>query len=234
VGWWVKKKTAPNGVNPSGESSTPAAKPKKKKQATSLAPQKEDSAWQALDRRLGGREGLLEAAVLSPNPKAAILAELLLDPAFRTAGTKALAKRAGLTAPEVVDLFRDAKWLESTIILHEKLPSIIDGATDDAKPKMRPCEECKGKGKQEDGTDCWVCGGWGSNRVPGDKDKLSFVGEAVGMTGKKGPLIQNNQQVINMPGQASNSFEDMVKRATIDVLKPKQIEAAEAEVVKDE
>lgn len=203
---------------------------KRKKGVTALSPQRDDPMWSIIDQKIGGRKGLLEAALASPNPKAALLAELCLDKAFSSAGTKALAKKAGLEADEVVDLYRNRKWLEATMALHEQLPDIIGGAADDAKPKLVPCVECKGKGKikrpdKEDWESCWVCGGFGEIRKSGDKDKLRFIGDAVGMTGKSGPAIQNNIQVNG--GVVGTSFEDMVRRSSIQVNRPKQIEVVD-------
>lgn len=209
------------------DSAKVTAKPRspKRKPPTALSRESEDPAWQTLVDKIGGREGMAVVAAASSNPKAAILAELLLDPAFRNAGTKALAKKAGLSLPEIVDLYRDKQWLETTLILHEKLPQIIDGATDDAKPRMVPCEECKGSTKTEDGKECWVCGGWGSVRRAGDKDKLQFVGEAVGMTGKRGPIVQVNNQINNAGPSQPQSFDELMRKSTVRVEKP-QLPAA--------
>lgn len=200
---------------------------KKKKSTTALSPQREDPLWAIIDEKIGGRKGLLEAALASTNPKAPLLAELCLDKAFKTAGTKALAKRAGLEADEVVDLYRNRKWLEATMALHDQLPDIISGAAQDAKPSMIPCTECKGKGKvkipdKEDLESCWVCGGWGEIRKSGDKDKLRFIGDATGITGKVAPAIQNNIQVNS--GGMGISFEELVRKASVQVNRPKQIE----------
>ena len=201
---------------------------KPKKGVTALSPQHEDPLWNTLDEKIGGREGLLQAAMASPNPKAAFLAELLLDKAFSRSGTKVLAKKADMGADEIVDLYRNKKWLEATLALHEQLPDIIHGAAADAKPKMVPCAECKGQQKTEDGKTCWICGGWGEVRRPGDKDKLKFIGDAVGLTGKVAPAVQNNIQV-NAPGTNQTvSFDEMMRRATIQVTRqPRQIETAE-------
>lgn len=199
---------------------------KRKKRVTALSPQNEDPLWQVLDAKIGGRQGLLEAALASSNPKAAALVELCLDRAFSKSGTKALAKRAGMEADEVVDLYRNRKWLEATLALHEQLPEIIGGAADDAKPKMVPCPECKAKCTLESGEKCWVCGGWGEIRRAGDKDKLKFIGDAVGLTGKVAPQTQTNVQ-INTPGAVAVSFEDLVRRASVQVNRPKQIESVE-------
>lgn len=192
---------------------------KRKKKATALSRQSADPLWKVLDAKIGGRQGLLEAALASTHPKAPILAELCLDAAFKRSGTKDLAKKAGMGADDLVDLYRNKKWLEATLALHDKLPEVMAGAAEDAAPSEVPCDECHGSGadpKGPGGAACWVCGGKGRIRKPGDKDKLQFVGEAVGMTGKKGPLIQNNIQNV-VQGGAGVSFEEMMRRATVKV-----------------
>lgn len=195
------------------------ARSNKKKGTTALSRQHEDPLWITLDEKIGGRTGLLEAALASTNPKAVVLAELIADKAFSKHGTKELARKAGMGADEVVDLYRNKKWLEATLALHDRLPEIMSGAADDAKPKMTPCIECKASGKLEDGKQCWVCGGWGEIRKAGDNDKLKFVGEAVGMTGKKGPAVVLNQQINNTSVAQPTSFEDLVRKATISPTK---------------
>lgn len=202
---------------------------KRKKGVTALSEQRKDPTWQALDGRIGGRDGLLQAALVSADPKAATLAELLLDPKFKSAGTKALAKRAGLSAAEIVDIYRNRKWLEATLALHDNLPVIVEGAAKDAAPSEIPCDECKASGTSETGDHCWVCRGKGTVRKPGDRDKLRFIGEATGMVKGGGQTVNVNTQINTAVNSGGNSFEDLLRRATIQ---PKrQIEAKEAEVV---
>lgn len=215
---------------PEGEGTPRAPSRPRKKRTTALSKQSEDPLWITLDAKIGGRNGLLEAALASANPKAATLAELCLDKAFSRSGTKDLAKKAGMTADEVVDLFRNKKWLEATLALHDKLPEIMGGAADDAKPRMVPCHECKATGHAENGDNCWQCGGWGEIRKAGDKDKLSFVGEAVGMTGKRTPAVVLNQQINNTSISQPQSFEDLVRKASI----PNRPQLVEVKKVEDE
>lgn len=200
-----------------------------KKRDTALSDQRHDLSWQAIDAKVGGRKGLLEAALMSADPKAVQLAELLMDPALKNAGTKALAKRAGLSAPEIVDLYRNRMWLEATLSLYSKLPEIVDGAATDAAPSMQPCPECKTTKVSASGDICWVCGGSGEVRKSGDRDKLNFVGEAAGIIKKGGPAIQINNQQINTGG-GNESFEALLRRAQIPPPR-KQVEAQEAEVI---
>lgn len=223
----MRKKTTPEDQGSIVEASS-SAKKRPKKKVTALSRQSEDPLWQAIDAKIGGRDGLLEAALASSNPKAAILAELCLDKAFSRSGTKDLARKADMGADEIVDLYRNKKWLEATLALHERLPEIMTGAADDAKPRMAPCPECKASGLTENGDNCWVCGGSREIRKAGDKDKLSFVGEAVGMTGKRGPAVVLNQQINNTSVNQPQSFDDLIRKASVQS-KPRLIEAKKVE-----
>lgn len=217
-------------VAPSGK---PSGAKKITKRETSTAEQRKDRLWQLLDSKIGGKEGLLAAAMSSTNPKAADLIPLILDKAYRQWGTKALCRKVGLTTPEVVDMFRDRKWLEAMLTLHDELPNVVQDAVIDAKASFAPCPECKGVGidwnKGDGGAKCYYCEGKGRIRRPGDKDKLKFVSEAVGMTSKDGPQNQTNLQ-INVQGAAVGvSFEDLMKKATLNVGKPKVIDVTPEE-----
>lgn len=196
---------------PSGKPS--GAVRRRRKKDMSPMRQASDPLWKILDSKIGGRDGLLASALASSNPKAAELTAMLLDKAYRRHGTKILAQKAGLSASEVVDMFRDRKWLEAALTLHEQLPAIVADAAEDARASMVPCSECKA---QPQTPPCYVCKGKGEVRRPGDKDKLKFVGEATGMVKRDQPSMQTNVQV-NVSGGAS--FEDLMKRATLQTTK---------------
>jgi hypothetical protein len=204
----------------------PSGKPPgrgKRQTALSSTSQWGDPLWQTIDEAVGGRDGFLSAALASTNPKAGALAEMLLDSAYAKHGTKALAKKAGLTVPEIVDMYRDRKWLESVIAVHEQLPDILRDAATDAKAALVPCSACRATGLDEKGAECFICRGIKLVRKPGDKDKLKFVGEAAGLVGKTGPAVEvNNQTVINQQSN-SVSFEDLMRKAALQTSRPQII-----------
>lgn len=203
------------------------------RRATAKSPQSLDPLWQLLDEKIGGREGFLAAALASNNPKAKQLVEHLLDKNHRHTGTKRLAEKAGLSAPEIVDMFRDRQWLEATLVLHEELPAIIRDTAQDARAQLVPCPDCNGIGSTAEATKCLPCRGTGEIRKAGDKDKLAFVGEAVGMIRKREPLVQVNTQINNQGRAESQSFDDLMRRATIVQARPQLTEAKEAEIVEN-
>lgn len=200
---------------------------RRKKSATAKSPQRMDPLWQILDEKIGGRDGLLAAALASNNPKAKTLVELILDKAHKSTGTKKLAAKAGITAPEIVDMFRDKKWLEATLVLHEELPQIVRDTAQDAKASEVPCDDCKGP-------ECTRCRGTGKVRKPGDKDKLAFVGEAVGLIRNRQPLVQVNTQINNPQQGQPQAFDDLMRKATIVQARPQLPPAKEAEVVQED
>lgn len=216
------------------EASSPGKIVRKSKKSDTLAvDQHKDALWQLLDSRIGGKEGFLALTMASSDPRARDLAEMLCDPAFSRWGTKALARKAGLSASEIVDMYRDAKKLEAILSLHEDLPEVLRDAVIDARAAKVPCPACKAKKVDENGEECYQCSGTGQIRKPGDKDKLNFVGKAAELIDNKVPLIQNNLQVNNNTMQGGNSFEDLMRKAVLVVPK-KEIEGVkEAEVVGD-
>lgn len=189
----------------------PAKLPQIHERAVVPRQQKRDVLWTMITKSLGGREGLAAAAALSANPKCEILLSLLADPVYSRWGIKRLAAKVGLRPSELLDLFRDRKWIETTLAIHEELPEVVRDAVKDARASTIPCSDCQGTGRKKDETPCKMCDN-GRVRKPGDNAKLAFIGEAAGITGKKGPMFQFNQQ-INNPTTPEASFEDLMRRS---------------------
>lgn len=169
---------------------------------------------------MGGRQGMLEAALASSNPKAQSLAELLGDKAHKDSGTMILAKKAGLSLAEAAEMFCDKQWLLTRMSLHENLPEIVADAAVDAKASFQPCEECKGAVSSPP---CYVCGGSGKVRKPGDDKKLRFIGEAVGLVGKPDQTNVNTQVNVAMTSHGQ-SFEDLMRAASVTTVQKRAIE----------
>lgn len=170
------------------------------------------ASWEFLEDRLGGKEGVLEAALGSQSDKAKMLTEMILDKAYSGWSVQAMAKRAGMSIAEFADLFRDTKWLETLVALHDELPEIARDAAIDARSARVMCPRCGGT-KIFEKSECNFCDVDGSVRKSGDKDARNWVGEAVGLVKKGGPAVQTNIQVNNLPAQTT-SFEELMKRAS--------------------
>lgn len=184
--------------------------------------------WKGVLERMGGRDGIRDAALASQNPKAVILADLLGDRSYAHHTVDTLAKKSGLNRADVVAIFQERQSLLTTISIYESLPEIVADAATDAKASYLPCEECKGVVQTPP---CYACGGSGKVRKPGDKEKLAFIGEAAGIVGKKGPLVQVNTQINNSSG-AGKSFEELMRAASVNETPRKAIDGVkEAEIV---
>lgn len=199
-------------VDPASPSETSSPGLMKRPTAAPIKRPRKDLLWTLITKSIGGRDGFVAAAALSSNPKADDLLNLLADPAYSTWGVKKLAKKAGLKPAEIIDMFREQKWLQTTIAIHQELPEIIRDAVQDARASSVPCPDCLGMGLKKDGIKCKMCNE-GRVRKPGDNAKLAFVGEAAGITGKKGPLVQVNQQ-FNQTGLGEESFNELMRRSS--------------------
>lgn len=192
--------------------------------------ERDDPAYKTFADFVGGKEGLHELAAWSENPKAQKLFQLLDDNKFKTYGIKALAKRCGMTLPELCNLFRERGFLISYLTFFAGVPNIVQGAVDDASPSQDVCPICTGAGSvKRDGYQviCPKCKGSGEVRVRGDKEARRDVFKAVGLL-KDSPAIVNN----NVTVEGVDNFEEVLKKAnkTAKAIN-EQEEIPEAEII---
>jgi hypothetical protein len=195
--------------------------------------ERDDPAYTRFSEIVGGKEGLRELAAWSENPKAQKLFQILDDGRFKTYGIKALAKRCGMTLPELCNLFREKHFLEMYFTFFAGVPEIAEGAVHDAKPSTDVCPRCDGEGiisNKEGNKECPKCLGAKRIRVAGDKEARRDVFKAVGVI-KESPAVVTNVTVAGV-----DNFEDLM-RATKIVPVTRRIEnvkeVQEAEVVQD-
>lgn len=197
--------------------------------------ERDDPAYKTFAAIVGGREGLLELASWSENPKAQKLFQLLDDEKYKSYGIKALAKRCGITLPELCNLFREKHFLLSYLTFFQGIPTIAQGAVEDASPKEDVCPICTGAGTfKRDGYQviCPKCKGSGYTRVSGDKEARRDVFKAVGLI-KDSPSVVN-QQIGNVTVEGVDNFEEVMKRAGKTakvVVKDEQEEVSDAEII---
>lgn len=197
-------------------------------------PERDDPAYKTFAEIVGGKEGLKELASWSENPKAQKLFQILDDGQFANYGIKALAKRCGMTLPELCNLFREKHFLISYLTFFAGTPRIAQGAVEDASPSTDVCPICTGAGTvKRDGYQviCPKCKGSGEIRVSGDKEARRDVFKAVGLL-KDSPSVVN-QQIGNVTVEGLDNFEEVMKRATKTakvVKKDEQEEIPEAEL----
>src|SRR4051812_4030631 len=135
--------------------------------------ERDDPAYTKFAEIVGGKEGLRELTAWSENPKAQKLFQLIDDGRFKTYGIKALAKRCGMTLPELCNLFREKHFLDTYLTFFGGVTEIAKGAVEDAKPSSGVCPMCGGNTFVKRGDEqapCPKCGATGRIRIAGDKE----------------------------------------------------------------
>lgn len=199
-----------------------------------------DPAYKRFSEIVGGREGLKELAAWSENPKAQKLFQLIDDGRYKTYGIKALAKRCGMTLPELCNLFREKHFLDMYLTFFASMPNIAKGVVQDAQPSTDVCPMCSGigvvtRGKSE--SECPKCKGSGEVRVPGDKEARRDVFKAAGVIKDQPAVI--NQNVTNLSIEGVGDFEDLMRSVKttpivkVEKVAKKEPEAYDAEIVEE-
>jgi len=202
-----------------------------------MTPERDDPAYTKFSELVGGKEGLKELASWSENQKAKKLFEMLDSGKYQHYGIKALARRAGMTLPELCNLFREKHFLETFITFFQGVPKIAQGAVEDASPSQDTCPTCTGfktikRGNEE--VPCPKCKGSGEVRVSGDREARRDVFKAVGLL-KDSPSVIN-QQIGNVTVEGVDNFEELMKVAakTAKKVDNEQEEVQNAEIVEGE
>ena len=201
-------------------------------------PERDDPAYKKFAEMVGGKEGLLELASWSENPKAKKLCEVLDSDKYKNYGIKALARRCGMTLPELCNLFREKHFLETFITFFQGVPGIVKGAVEDASPSLDMCPVCSGFGNLKRGEQeviCPKCEGVGKIRLRGDKEARRDVFKAVGLL-KDTPAVIN-QQIGNVTVEGLDNFEELMKTAAKTARKVDngtEQEIQEAEVIEED
>jgi hypothetical protein len=201
-------------------------------------PERDDPAYKKFSEMVGGKEGLLELASWSENPKAKKLCEVLDSDKYKNYGIKALARRCGMTLPELCNLFREKHFLETFITFFQGVPEIAKGAVEDASPSTDMCPVCSGfktikRGEEE--VLCPKCEGTGKIRLRGDKEARRDVFKAVGLL-KDSPAVIN-QQIGNVTVEGLDNFEELMKTAAKTAKKVDhgtEQEIQEAEIIEED
>lgn len=160
------------------------------------------------------REELVTVLEVQGDEKFEHLLNLMFDPLYRKHKLPALCRRAGLQFGDLIDAFRKAKCDEGIINMARHVPEVLEDVAIDAKSKQVPCEVCKATGISQTSMEglpenCKRCDGKGEYRVPGDASARKLVFDAMGLTGKSGPLI--DMRSINVTG--AEDVEESLKAA---------------------
>jgi len=171
-----------------------------------------------IEAEVGGRDGLLAALQLVPDPSATILrlVGLLADPQFATDSLLDICESQGLTAADLIKAYQRGclarAHLRSLRIISEKLPPVVDDVMTRGAPYEAPCEACQGTGTHTadptgatpnpEPQPCAVCGGAGKLTYAPDLER-SKAALTLGGLIKAGTGIQIAVQQSQSQGQAS-------------------------------
>lgn len=184
---------------------------------------RKDKLFRRLERLMG--QDTIAALVHSGDDKLVELANYLLDPSFRASSLPRLAERAGVKYAAVLDAFRRYKHDEAMVTAARHLPKVMEDTAIDAQSRREQCWVCPdGSGKvmkrervpnpeygSPDHPDvaefvdvdvertCANCYGHGWVRISGDPDARKLVLEAVGITGKRGPVVAQQFNYGSLP-----------------------------------
>lgn len=177
---------------------------------------------------LGGREGLINELLISPEitPRIQSVLTLVLDPRFADYPLAYLCDKAGLVPGEVFAAFRDAKValanIEAMRRVANALPDIVDQFLRDAVDREQSCAVCHGTGtvtvqegsrrtapKAPRHAPCKDCYGRGTILVPANREAQKTVFEIIGLLRKSGLSVNqftqlNQQTTLDLQVDASD------------------------------
>ena len=135
---------------------------------------------------------------------------MLLDPAYGKHSFAKLCGKAGFRAFGVVDILRRFMSDVALIRALTRLPEMMDGVVEDALPRLLPCSACSSG--EVVGKICPECHGVGQVRIPGDIGKLKLIFAALGLTGRRGPLVVQQFIIAHRSDQTLEEFVHAAER----------------------
>lgn len=181
-------------------------------------------------------DDLIESLLHSDDPKARLVADMFMDPAFAKLSLYTKCQKVGMTQLGLLDLFCKHQIDVGVVRLHNHMPQILDDIGSDSKnrvdvcwvcdgSRLTNCRGCRGTG-QTDSSDgpapcstclgsgqlkCKECKASGQVQTPGDAKARGQALELAGLTGKNQGVTINQQ--INT-GSAAPSLESIVMSGT--------------------
>jgi hypothetical protein len=134
---------------------------------------------------------------------------MMHDPAHSNKSLAKIARECNVTFVELAEIIRKNRVAEGMIRMTQHVPAIMQGVAEDALSTMEFCPKCQGIGsifdpikKGDDGAqvpmDCPQCKGKGEIKRSGDAGARKLVFEAIGLTGKQGPLVAVQNNTLNV------------------------------------
>jgi len=150
---------------------------------TLVAPARKQSVFRQLEADLTARE-IAKALVVSANPRAHRVLDMMLDSAYSHLSFGQLCSRAGVSAAEVLRLFFQQQIVEGMIRMARHLPQIMEDTALAAMGRTEACGECVATWRTG-GSPCPHCSGTGEIRMPGDLRATRLVLQAMGILGPR-------------------------------------------------
>lgn len=158
---------------------------------------------------------------------------LLTHPTYKRSGLATIARHCGISLKEFNEWAKKAYNQWSLAIALERGPQVTTGIADHACARDTKCDRCDGFGwvyvqddldpKQVKGLKkmgerqiraCPDCEGKGTVSRPGDPHSIDKILEMTGMTGKRSPAVQINQ---NFGGMGMDAASERLAAITFDV-----------------
>jgi hypothetical protein len=166
-----------------------------------------------------GRDEMLDVLAHASDERASRLLELLCDPAYRNHSFPKLCERVGLKQTEVLQHFRRFHLDQGLIEMARRAPQVMKDVAEDAMKHEVDCHRCGGQGEmvvegmvnQVEGqmVECPQCTGTGRLKTRGDAAARKLFFGAMGLTGKKGPLVAQ-QFNLKQDREGTDSLEGLI------------------------
>jgi hypothetical protein len=144
---------------------------------------------------------------------------MMHDPAHSNKSLAKIARECNVTFVELAEIIRKNRVAEGMIRMTAHVPAIMQGVAEDALPGDEVCGKCEGVGTvireqlldvqvaegeqprkelQKIPVKCVYCKGEGRIKKSGDPGARKLVFEAIGLTGKQGPLVAVQNNTLNV------------------------------------
>lgn len=183
------------------------------------------SAATEFELAVGGRDNL--AAILSQSTRDAkrdVLFRLLMDPSRAGDSLAKLCRDAGVSATEVLAMYRDAvasqAMIRAQVTLAEKLDGVVRDVAEKAADHTKPCR-CRRLSKNDNpDPNCDLCGGRGEVYKEGSLKHAEAVFKATGLHKEGGGVNVNVQQNVGIAagGGLLDSFVKATDAAAFDIV----------------
>lgn len=211
-------------TSPTPQTETPSSKNSKLK-STALGPLKTKiSSLEQFERSVGGRDSLIDSLGLATlDKKQQHLLDLLCDPRRAKDSINSIARDAGLSPNQILDLFRSATFSKAHAVamgrMAEALPGVVDDIASKSVDAKVECPTCFGSKEVGKDLPCPQCYGKGEVMRFSDLDRQKIVLESTGITKKGAGVnvnVQTNVGVIN-PGSFFSKYVKDSDRAAYDI-----------------